>query len=100
MKSEQAPLNVQEWFGFLSFDVMGEFSFAASFNMVKTGKWDRGIKLVQDGMAMLGPVSPTPWLAQIGTRIPGVLSSWKSMIKWCSDTMKVRLEVSTETEMN
>jgi hypothetical protein len=87
-------LNMHQWFGFLSFDVMGDFAFATSFNMLKTGKWDAGVKLVRDGMNILGPISPVPWLAQIGFQvIPGAAKSWKQMLAWCTRIMKERLAV-------
>jgi tryprostatin B 6-hydroxylase len=85
---------VHQWFGFLSFDVMGDFAFATSFGMLKNGKWDEGVKLVRDGMNILGPISPVPWLAQIGFMIPGAAKTWKQMLQWCTETMKRRLEVS------
>ena len=86
-------INVHEWFGFLSFDIMGDFAFARPFNMLKTGKWDEGIKLVGDGMRILGPISPVPWLAQIGFLIPGAAKRWKQMLAWCKGIMKERLAV-------
>lgn len=87
-------LNMHKWFSFLSFDVMGDFAFATSFNMLKTGKWDAGVKLVRDGMNILGPISPVPWLAQIGFQvIPGAATSWKQMLAWCTRIMKERLAV-------
>jgi hypothetical protein len=95
VKSES--LNMNMWFGFLTFDVMGEFAFATSFNMLKTGKWDKGIKLVREGIDILGPISPVPWLAQIGFLIPGVAMSWKQMLAWCTRIMKERLAVRDQT---
>jgi hypothetical protein len=92
-------LNMHQWFGFLSFDVMGDFAFATSFNMLKTGKWHEGVKLVRDGMDILGPISPVPWLAQIGFMIPGAAKSWKQMLAWCTRIMKERVAVRTRIKL-
>ena len=33
------PVDVSTWFYFLSFDVMGDFAFAKSFNLLENKEW-------------------------------------------------------------
>ncbi|KAF7879538.1 hypothetical protein EAF04_000733 [Stromatinia cepivora] len=94
-QSQGQPVNVLQWFGFLSFDIMGDFAFANSFNMLKSGKWDSGVKLVSDGINILGPISPVPWLAQIAFQTPGAADSWKQMLDWCKENMSGRLDIDS-----
>lgn len=93
-QSRGQPVNVCEWFSFFSFDLMGDLSFAKSFGMLEDGSWHYAVKLLRDGMAILGVATPVPWLAQICFHIPGVASSWNSMICWCKMTMTERLAVN------
>ncbi|KAJ8065223.1 hypothetical protein OCU04_005928 [Sclerotinia nivalis] len=93
-QSQGQAVNVLQWFSFLSFGIMGDFAFANSFNMLKSGKWDSGAKLVSDGMSILGPISPVPWLAQIAFQILGAADSWQQMLDWCKENMSGRLDLS------
>ena len=85
------PVDVSMWFSYFSFDVMGDLAFARSFNMLESGTWNHAVKLLRDGMSILGVVTPVPWLAQILFGIAGAASSWNSMIAWCKETMSTRL---------
>ncbi|KAG7009753.1 hypothetical protein G7Y79_00001g000250 [Physcia stellaris] len=65
-------VDVTAWFYWFSFDVMGDFAFAKSFDMLRDEKWHHVVLLLRRAMSLLGPLSPVPWLAQIGfSLIPG-----------------------------
>ncbi|KAI1814977.1 cytochrome P450 [Poronia punctata] len=89
-------INVTEWFSWFSFDLMGEFAFAKSFRMLQDRQWHSQLKLLVDGMSMLGGVSPVPWLAQFGLSLKprvGLSKNWHSMLQWCKECMDERLQV-------
>ena len=76
---------------------MGEFAFARSFNILQHEKWHHAILMLRRAMSLLGPLSPVPWLAQIGfSLIPNywVVKDWNSMMRWCKTRMDERIKVS------
>jgi len=82
------------WF---SFDVMGMFVLSQSFNMLEGEEWHYAITNLKKAMALLGPLSPVPWLAQIGFAfLDGywLVKDWHTMIGWCRDRMQDRVKVS------
>lgn len=85
-----------EWFYWFSFDVMGDFAFAKSFEMLRDERWHHTVIMLRRAMGLLGPLSPVPWLAQIGfDLIPNfwVVKDWFSMMNWCKKRMSERIEV-------
>ena len=76
---------------------MGEFAFARSFTILQHEKWHHAILMLRRAMSLLGPLSPVPWLAQIGfSLIPNywVVKDWNSMMRWCKTRMDERIRVS------
>ncbi|KAI1149355.1 cytochrome P450 [Nemania diffusa] len=94
--SDEAIINVTEWFAWFAFDVMGEFAFSRSFQMLQDRKWHSKIRLMVDGFAMLVPASPVPWLAifakSIKPRLP-LARDWFLLLQWCAECMDQRLEM-------
>lgn len=93
------PVNVSSWFYWFSFDVMGEFAFARSFEMLQNEKWHEAVILLRRAMTLLGPLSPVPWLAQIGfSLIPGlwVVRDWYTMMAWCKERMMERIAMKVD----
>lgn len=81
------------WF---SFDVMGMFALSESFNMINSTQWHYAVTNLRRAMSLLGPLSPVPWLAQIGFKyLKGywVIKDWHSMTSWCRTRMEQRIEV-------
>ena len=67
-----------QWFGF---DVMGQVAFSKDFNMLKDMQWHSGIKVLRDGMAPLGPLTPVPWFGILGSDMAlGSASDFKAMV--------------------
>ena len=90
------PINVSAWFYWFTFDVMGEFAFARSFGMLESEKWHVAVVMLRKAMRLLGPLSPVPWLAQIGFNIfpwVRVVRDWFAMLAWCRERMKERIQV-------
>lgn len=84
------------WF---SFDVMGMFAFSQSFNMLIDEKWHYAVSNLRRAMSILGPLSPVPWLGQIGfvfLRDYWVIKDWHTMTGWCKDRLRDRIRVSTQ----
>ncbi|PHH64775.1 hypothetical protein CDD81_4037 [Ophiocordyceps australis] len=84
------------WF---SFDVMGMFALAKSFNMLHDEQWHYAIVNLRRAMAILGPLSAVPWLAQIGFKfLKGywVVKDWHSMTGWCRERMQERIKMDEE----
>ncbi|PHH68650.1 hypothetical protein CDD82_375 [Ophiocordyceps australis] len=101
--SEAAQNNKTVQFGSLaywfSFDVMGMFALAKSFNMLHDKKWHYAIANLRRAMAILGPLSAVPWLAQIGFKfLKGywVVKDWHSMTGWCRERMEERVKMDDE----
>ena len=91
------PVDVSSWFYWFTFDVMGEFAFARSFGMLEDEKWHTAVVMLRKAMKLLGPLSPVPWLAQIGFNIfPWfwVVRDWFAMLAWCQERMKERIQVT------
>lgn len=89
-------VDISSWVYWYSFDVMGEFAFARSFDMLRDEKWHHAIVMLRRAMSILGPLSPVPWLAQIGfSLIPDywVVKDWYSMMNWCKIRMAERIEL-------
>ena len=67
-----------QWFGF---DVMGQVAFSKDFNMLKDMRWHSGIKVLRDGLAPLGPLTPVPWLGILGSDMAlGSAGNLKAMV--------------------
>lgn len=103
LANEDKPVNVSDWFYWFTFDVMGEFAFARSFQMLSDEKWHPAVRLLRKAMSLLGPFSPVPWLAQIAFYITPwmfVVRDWLSMMEWCKQRMGERIQVSvTRSEL-
>ena len=90
------PVDVSTWFYFLSFDVMGDFAFAKSFNMLENKEWHYSVLMLRRALNLLGPLSSVPWLVQLAFSFPiiPIVRDWKRMIDWCADRMQDRIQVS------
>ncbi|KAL8651746.1 MAG: hypothetical protein Q9210_003077 [Variospora velana] len=90
------PVDVCVWFYWFTFDVMGEFAFAKSFGMLQSERWHIAVVMLRKAMGLLGPLSPVPWLAQIGFNLLpwfGVIADWFAMLAWCRQRMEERIQI-------
>ena len=90
------PVDVSTWFYFLSFDVMGDFAFAKSFNMLENKEWHYSVLMPRRALNLLGPLSSVPWLVQLAFSFPiiPIVRDWNRMIDWCANRMQDRIQVS------
>ena len=60
---------------------MGQVAFSKDFNMLRGAKWHFAIKVLREGMATLGPLSPAPWLMSLLSHISTASSrDFKNMV--------------------
>lgn len=82
-QSEDQPIIANQYFHWFSFDVMGQVAFSKDFNMLRSAQWHSAIKVFRDGLAMLGPLTPVPWLVCMGPDIPvGSSRDLKNMVRF------------------
>ena len=90
------PTGVKTLFSWFGFAVMGDFAFGNSFSVLHNNEWDNTILRVQEGLELLGPLSPVPWLMQLGFNVAGFLPmnrNWFAMLGWCRRQMEIRAKV-------
>lgn len=86
------PVNVTEWLSYLTTDIMGQLAFNNDFGMLDMHKWE-GMVVLRKGMAILGTVTPAPWLAHVlFTFVPKSLLLWAALTGLAKSIMKDRLE--------
>ena len=91
------PINVTQWTRYFSFDVMGDLAFGRSFDMMKNERNHFAVAMLRQGMAVIGPFTPVPWLFIIGKGIPGIARKWKRMLAWTFEQTMWRLSADSAT---
>lgn len=80
-ESKGQPIVANRYFQWFGFDIMGQVAFSKDYNMLRVAQWHSAIKMLRDGMAMLGPLTPVPWLMCLGSDIPmGSSRDFKTMV--------------------
>ena len=92
-RSAGRPINVTAWSRYFSFDVMGDFAFGRSFEMMRNGKNHFTVDILHQGMAVIGPFTPVPWLFIMGKSVPGLANKWKKLLAWTTAQLRSRMEV-------
>ncbi len=93
-QSGDQPIVANQYFQWFSFDVMGQVAFSEDFNMLRGAQWHSAIKVLRDGMASMGPLTPTPWLARLGSDIPMANSGdLKAMVCFRFDSLKTHCQI-------
>ena len=92
-QSKNCTTNVSKLFYLYSFDVMSDLAFGEPLNMLTSDENHFTVRLLQDGMDLLGPLSPVPWLVRIGYSIPGVAQHFKSLLAWSAKKLQHRVQV-------
>lgn len=92
-ESESNPVNVSRLFYLYSFDVMSDLAFGESLKMLENDEYHFTVGLLQDGMNLLGPLSPAPWLVRIGYSIPRVAQNFKNLLSWSAQKLRYRIQV-------
>lgn len=100
--SQNQVVDVSKLFSWFAFDVMGEVVFGRPFDMLKNAAWNTVIVDLHSASSVLGPLSPTPWLAHLGLGLmPRVwkIKHWYAMMDWCFQQAHERLDVSCNEQM-
>lgn len=74
---------------------MSDLAFGEPLNMLENDKYHFTVGLLQDGMNLLGPLSPVPWLVRIGYSLPGVAQNFKNLLGWSAQKLRDRIKVRT-----
>lgn len=91
-------MNVNDVMSWFSFDAMGEVVFGEDFGMMANRRTSDAIAQQKGALALIGPISDTPWIAQAAfSFVPfvGKVKSWFKMVEFCEESMRKRMEVST-----
>lgn len=87
----------------LGFDVMGDFVFGKSFDMLSNKEWHHMIVHLQRALSLLGFVNPAPWLIQIAFRAaPRIyqIGDWFRMAEWTHEQISIRLKAGFNEKQN
>lgn len=94
-RGPSAVVNITDLFGWFSFDIMSDWTLSKTFHMLENERWHHIVAGMRGARALLGPLSPAPWLLQIGLHLlprVGVIKGWYDMTAWCASQMSKRLE--------
>ncbi|KAI4109170.1 MAG: hypothetical protein LQ339_001976 [Xanthoria mediterranea] len=91
-QSNGRRLDVSRLFYLYSLDVMSDLAFGEPLYMLTSNRNHFVVGLLQDGMDLLGPLSPVPWLVRIGLSIPGVASKFKALLRWSARKLEHRMQ--------
>jgi len=89
-----SPMELRNWFYFLTFDIIGFLTFGRSFGMLDTGKWHSGPAVIRKGLRLLSWATPVPWLAHMAFKFPmiPVIADWTRMVTYCRKQMADRID--------
>ncbi|KAJ7633027.1 high nitrogen upregulated cytochrome P450 monooxygenase 2 [Roridomyces roridus] len=74
------PFDISAWFGYFTFDVMGDMAFGGGFEMLRDGGDKEGLwALIKSGGKSLAIVSQIPWIAPLLHKIPGATQGIKRL---------------------
>ncbi|TAQ86938.1 hypothetical protein B7494_g4735 [Chlorociboria aeruginascens] len=95
------PCNMRDLFYWLGFDIMGDFIFNKSFDMLNNQEWHHMVVRLQRALSLLGPASPAPWLIQLAFRVfPRIyqIGDWFGMTDWTHEQIGERLDAGFEKQ--
>ena len=84
------PIDASAWFNYYSFDVMGDFAFGKSFNMLQTGSYHYAITWLDSSMTLLGRFTPIAWAVPVGAIAPIVGATFRRFIRFCNAQLDER----------
>ncbi|TGJ84039.1 hypothetical protein E0Z10_g4725 [Xylaria hypoxylon] len=90
-------MDMTKWFGYYSFDVMGELAFGRSFEMLETTKEHEAIKLLNAGTLALSLKLPM-WFFRLLVSIPGATKDWWVFIRYCISQLDNRINAKGDTK--
>lgn len=92
-KLENSPVDATDWSMFFSFDVMGEVGLGKDLETLRSGKTHPTIKGIHDSMAIIGLLTPVPWLLTMLAAVPGAASKLTAFMNYCAGQVKDKQKV-------
>ena len=83
-------IDASAWFNYYSFDVMGDFAFGKSFNMLQTGSYHYAITWLDSSMTLLGRFTPIAWAVPVGAIAPIIGATFRRFIRFCNAQLDER----------
>ena len=96
--SNKPSINVSKLYYLYSFDVMSDLAFGEPLNMLVSDENHFAIDFLHDGMDLLGPLSPVPWLVRISLGFPGFASNFKKLLSWSAKKLQHRMQVQPDLQ--
>ena len=87
------PVNFDKWSHLYTFDVMGDLAFGSSFKMLDTSEEHWAVKLLNEGLEPLAWLFPI-WFLRFMSAVPGMMRNWFKFIRYCSQRLDDRMNVS------
>ncbi|KAF2202990.1 cytochrome P450 [Delitschia confertaspora ATCC 74209] len=88
------PVKLSDLFARYAYTIMSELAFGKQVQDLRDEVVGRNISLTHKGMAVLGVISPAPWLAQLLLRFPVISQSWNRLIQWTGDYLDESLKAN------
>lgn len=85
-------VDVNKWFNFFTFDVMGDLAFGSSFGMLETSEQHWALSVLQRGMKPLSFHFPM-WLFRVGLDLPVLSRDWFSFMSYSNERIAQRMRV-------
>ncbi|OQE20932.1 hypothetical protein PENFLA_c015G00636 [Penicillium flavigenum] len=83
------PVNINNWLGLYSWDVLSDLSFGHPFGMLDTKEHHWAMNVLDKGMGLIGVHLPM-WFFHIMAALPGGNKDMKYMLKYCGEEMHRR----------
>lgn len=90
------PVVATQWFSYFAFDVMSEITFGKPLYMIRDGKSHHVRDLMIEGIMVLGPTTPVPWLFHIAGSLPGMTRNWLAFRAWTLAQLTERMQMDAE----
>lgn len=70
-------VNIDHWFMFFAFDIMGKLGFSKSFNLLGQGGFSKPIELLEQAMEMIMVLGSVPYMAPVARLAPNALKQFE-----------------------
>lgn len=90
------PMNMTDWFGFFTFDFMGDLAFGTPFGLLESkGKngSDRYVKTMHASMMFVGVLGNVSWFMRLVQWLPGMSGAHGRFRDWCAGMANKRKQV-------
>lgn len=89
-------INVSQWFGFYTYDVMGDLAFGRSFDMLESSANHWAIRVLENGITPFKYYPPS-WVFRCLVTLPFLSKDWHRFIEFTTQKMVHRMNVGCPT---